>query len=1347
MVCEICNASMLLTNLKRHKNGNQCKTFECSICKDIVPFMHRKRHKTLHSHNPIRGDTNKEIELPLFEIDEDFIDIYSKFAKYIKPYIKRGPLMTTYNFQMKDFTTSAVNMILDKIFECQINTFKISISFSYILKNCETGEFAFYCSSQNNQCLLDKPSVIRNKLDIINIKQKIQNINLEDHVSYPTTKYIFIKCTNVTFFVVRFPGIAIGSPIKLPGYILYNKGLYSLTVSSNSGKPYADKYCFFRAVALHEGAKLTALEKHTKRLLKHFCDTVSIGLSDFDGVALDQLEDASKIFNIGINVYTQYKDRRTELIYRTVKQENILYLNLYGEHFSYIKDLNMYSSSYCCNKCQKIWKNHWDFKRHMKSCDTSTRKIYSYGAYNPKQTIFEQLAENDINIPECHRFFEYYICFDIECMMNADFQHNNTTETSYLYEHALASISVCSNVPGFLEPNCFVSDGNPKKLVKKALDYMNKISAESRILLEDKYSDYIPQIDKLDNVKLQEKFVCYLSQIPTISFNGAKYDLRVLREHLIPVLVEMKDIDYVIKKGSSYACIATSNLKFLDIINYLSPGYNYDSFIKAYGTSVSKSYWCYEWFTDLDKLNETHFPEYNDFYSSLKSRNTFEPQKTDGISEDEIELIGRNPTKIIPLTPLEISQIGQYRYHNLRQMYHENNWSMRDFLIYYNNLDVKPFIEAIKNMTSYYTQRSVDIFKDAISVPGVAQRLAFKSLKFEDTFFLFNKRHKDLVDLFLMNNTGGPALIFDRYQEKDETTIRHKPGGKLCKKILGLDANALYLDCLAQNMPTGIYIRRRDEESFKKEYPLPLSAVSTEWLAYIEQEDNINIQHARNGGEHKIGPKRVPVDGYCKETKIVYNFHGCWFHGCLVCYPKNRNINSKSSNNRYSKTLSDKWKHTQQIAQYIRECGFNLIEMWECKWKEFKKTHQIANPYALPTEHFYRMSQQQLLDHIRRGEIFGAAEIDIKVPDYLKSFFADFPPIFKNTIVTEADIGKHMTAFLQQTNTSYKPRRYLIGSMFAEKQLFITPLIQWYLKMGLEVTKIYQVIEFTPRKCFQNFANKVSDDRRAGDCNPNMRVIADTSKLIGNSVYGYSIMNKDKHLSIEFCDEDRACQLVNDPRFMSLEEFEDETYEVQSKKKTIKYDLPVQIGFFVYSYAKLKMLSFYYEVLDRFFEHDDFCVIEMDTDSFYLALSANTLDELVKPHLRKEWKLVKEKWFPRNDTPENVAYDRRTPGLFKIEWSGDGFIGLLAKTYFCYNKLDTNNDKYSAKGINRTLNLTRELFRAVLDTKESSSQTNKGFILKDKHMYTYNMKKVGLSYFYCKRKVLDNGISTTFLDI
>jgi hypothetical protein len=38
--------------------------------------------------------------------------------------------------------------------------------------------------------------------------------------------------------------------------------------------------------------------------------------------------------------------------------------------------------------------------------------------------------------------------------------------------------------------------------------------------------------------------------------------------------------------------------------------------------------------------------------------------------------------------------------------------------------------------------------------------------------------------------------------------------------------------------------------------------------------------------------------------------------------------------------------------------------------------------------------------------------------------------------------------------------------------------------------------------------------------------------------------------------------------------------------------------------------------------------------------------------------MEKKNWFPRDDTPEHAAYDKRTPGLFKTEFTGDGMIAL-----------------------------------------------------------------------------------------
>ena len=105
-------------------------------------------------------------------------------------------------------------------------------------------------------------------------------------------------------------------------------------------------------------------------------------------------------------------------------------------------------------------------------------------------------------------------------------------------------------------------------------------------------------------------------------------------------------------------------------------------------------------------------------------------------------------------------------------------------------------------------------------------------------------------------------------------------------------------------------------------------------------------------------------------------------------------------------------------------------------------------------------------------------------------------PIFKNTEISRDDIGEYMQTFAEEQNIMPQPRRSLIGSYFGEKILLATPLIKWYLAHGLEVTHIYQVVEYTPVPCFKPFGEAVSDARRAGDMDPNKGIIADTMKLV-----------------------------------------------------------------------------------------------------------------------------------------------------------------------------------------------------------------------------------------------------------
>ena len=156
--------------------------------------------------------------------------------------------------------------------------------------------------------------------------------------------------------------------------------------------------------------------------------------------------------------------------------------------------------------------------------------------------------------------------------------------------------------------------------------------------------------------------------------------------------------------------------------------------------------------------------------------------------------------------------------------------------------------------------------------------------------------------------------------------------------------------------------------------------------------------------------------------------------------------------------------------------------------------------------------------------------------------------------------------------------------------LLATPLLQWYIKHGLEVTHVYQVVEFTPMPCFNEFTQKVSKARRDGKQNSDLSTIASTMKLLGNAAYGSLILDKSKYKSTVYCaGEEKLMKFTNKPQFVSACELdENDLYEVEMKKKSVCLNTPIQLGYFVLQYAKLRMLEFYFDFLDVFIKREDF---------------------------------------------------------------------------------------------------------------------------------------------------------------
>ena len=95
-----------------------------------------------------------------------------------------------------------------------------------------------------------------------------------------------------------------------------------------------------------------------------------------------------------------------------------------------------------------------------------------------------------------------------------------------------------------------------------------------------------------------------------------------------------------------------------------------------------------------------------------------------------------------------------------------------------------------------------------------------------------------------------------------------------------------------------------------------------------------------------------------------------------------------------------------------------------------------------------------------------------------------------------------MKNYAEEERLLSQPRKMLISSFTLQNGTLITPLLLFYLQLGLVCTKINSFVEYTPKKGFNNFVQSAVDARCQVDENPNSNVVAGTMKLLANSSYG-----------------------------------------------------------------------------------------------------------------------------------------------------------------------------------------------------------------------------------------------------
>ncbi|KAI8519518.1 hypothetical protein Bbelb_027750 [Branchiostoma belcheri] len=366
---------------------------------------------------PLQEDPlDKPEDLALEDEDPALEQMYRRKWSNIRTHFERKSVHDKYNFRMNSVNVDDLADKVWAIFRDQKTSFKINLSYGFVLRNNE-GELRYYYPCENNHTFLEKPVIVDSEEDLQRFLDQITNKDILEYCRQqrPDSKWIVHAIPHVEFYVSKLSNHPIGAPKNLPAYLVHNKAI--VTLQSGTNGPFDDNLCFFRCLAAHYGKDPKQLETATKELLKQYLEAADLTERDFCGVSLEDVADIEKLFQVNVYVYSfQPSDEEdegndtpfAELVRRPLtRYKNTMYLNLYEDHFSYIQDFKKYAKSYGCPTCGRKFKRAYNLRYHQTKCTGAVKYVYPGGAYNRRQTIFEQLDDVGIHVDPKDRFYPY----------------------------------------------------------------------------------------------------------------------------------------------------------------------------------------------------------------------------------------------------------------------------------------------------------------------------------------------------------------------------------------------------------------------------------------------------------------------------------------------------------------------------------------------------------------------------------------------------------------------------------------------------------------------------------------------------------------------------------------------------------------------------------------------------------------------------------------------------------------------------------------------------------------------------------------------------------------------------
>ncbi|KAE9543657.1 hypothetical protein AGLY_002053, partial [Aphis glycines] len=316
----------------------------------------------------------------------------------------------------------------------------------------------------------------------------------------------------------------------------------------------------------------------------------------------------------------------------------------------------------------------------------------------------------------------------------------------------------------------------------------------------------------------------------------------------------------------------------------------------------------------------------------------------------------------------------------------------------------------------------------------------------------------------------------------------------------------------------------------------------------------------------------------------------------------------------------------------------------------------------------------------------------------------------------------------------------LLTSLYDKKKYIIHyETLKLYIKLGLKITKIHRVLEFSQSPWLKVYIDFNTDFRSKAK----NEFEKDYFKLMNNSVYGRTMMNVRNHVDIKLCsNEAKLEKLIVKPNFDKRTIFTENLVAIHMKRTEIFFKQPIYIGMCILDLSKSLMYDFCYNTIKKkygnrvrlLYTDTDSLILEIKTDDFYQDIKIN-LDH-----------------FDTSDYPKDNIYDlplvnKKVLGKFKDELNGKimtEFIGLRSKLY-SHRILDSEKEIKKSKGVKKNVvenKICFDDFKNCLLTKKPKYVIQNLFRTKKHDIFTVEQNKKALSVYDDKRFILNNGIDT-----